>query len=160
MSTIEASAGLDSATSDTGSPERIIEAMYAAISAPAGVAPAWDRFRALFAPGARLIPTNRGEGRPLLRGHDVEGYIASNGAMLTEMSFDERQVAHRTERFGNVAHVWSTYESRHAPEDAEPFGRGINSIQLYHDGRRWWVMTVFWDSERADNPIPPAYLPS
>ena len=43
---------------------------------------------------------------------------------------------------------------------AEPFARGINSIQLYHDGARWWVVNVFWDSERADNAIPSEYRPA
>jgi hypothetical protein len=27
-----------------------------------------------------------------------------------------------------------------------------------NDGRRWWVVTVFWDSERPDNRIPEKYL--
>jgi len=61
-------------------------------------------------------------------------------------------------RFGNVVHAFSTYESRRAQADAQPFARGINSIQLYHDGTRWWVMTLMWDSERPDNPIPAKYL--
>jgi hypothetical protein len=78
--------------------------------------------------------------------------------ILHSMGFEERQIAMRVERFGCVAHAWSTYESRHAP-DEEPFARGINSIQLYNDGTRWWVVTVFWDSERVDNPIPATYLP-
>jgi hypothetical protein len=72
--------------------------------------------------------------------------------------FVEREVASCTERYGHMAHVWSTYESKYSPEDAEPFTRGINSMQLVrHDGR-WWVLTILWDAERADQPIPPAYL--
>ena len=146
----------------TDSIEGIVTTLYALISAAKGEARDWDRFRTMFLPGARLIPTNRAihEGRG---GHppdvmDVETFIRTGTPVLVSMGFDERQIAMRVERFGCVAHVWSTYESRHAPEEA-PFARGINSIQLYHDGARWWVVTIYWDSERADNPIPDAYLP-
>jgi heme-degrading monooxygenase HmoA len=89
----------------------------------------------------------------------VETFIRTTMPVLGSMGFEERQITMRVERFGCIAHVWSTYDSRRAADDAEPFARGINSIQLYHDGTRWWVVTVFWDSERADNPIPDAYLP-
>ena len=58
-----------------------------------------------------------------------------------------------------MLHAFSTYEARRTPDDAEPFMRGINSIQLFHDGTRWWVVTVFWDAERPGNPIPAEYLP-
>lgn len=147
----------------TRSIEGIITTLYASISGPAGKARDWDAFRALFIPGARLIPTNRvihgGQGGHAPAVMDVEAFVRTTAPVLETMGFEERQVAMRVERFGCVAHAWSTYESRHAADDAEPFSRGINSIQLYHDGARWWIVTVFWDSERPDNPIPPGYLP-
>lgn len=87
-------------------------------------------------------------------------FIRTSAPVLEGMDFHEVQIAARVERFGCIAHVWSTYDSRRAPDDAEPFARGINSIHLYHDGARWWVVNVFWDSERAGNPIPGQYLPS
>jgi hypothetical protein len=55
--------------------------------------------------------------------------------------------------------VFSSYESKRTAQDAKPFSRGINSIQLLNDGKRWYVVTIFWDSERPDNPIPAKYLP-
>ena len=63
------------------------------------------------------------------------------------------------ERFGNVAHVFSSYESFRRGE-TKPFTRGINSIQLVWDGRRWWVLSIFWDSERPDQPIPAEFVPN
>ena len=63
-------------------------------------------------------------------------------------------------RFGAVAHVFSTYESRTLVElILKPFTRGINSIQLFFDGKRWWTVTIFWDSERPGQAIPVEYLP-
>jgi hypothetical protein len=152
-----------SAVEGTDSIEGIITRMYAAISGAAGEARDWDGFRALFLPGARMIPTNRvihsGQGGHPPDVMDIETFIRTTAPAVERMDFHEMQIAMRVEAFGCIAHAWSTYESRRSPDDAEPFARGINSIQLYHDGARWWVVNVFWDSERADNPIPPQYLP-
>jgi hypothetical protein len=60
--------------------------------------------------------------------------------------------------FGNIAHVFSTYESKHAKDDEKPFARGINSFQLMNDGKRWWIVTIFWQGEDDKNPLPAEYL--
>ena len=133
----------------------IIKALYATISGPAGPRD-WERERSLFAPGARLQPTrpNDGGGGGTLEMLDVEGYIASRGPVFAQDDFYEAEVARREERFGNIAQAWSTYEYRRSPDDPAPFGRGINSIQLFHDGDRWWIVSVLWDNERPGNPLP------
>jgi hypothetical protein len=142
--------------------EDTLTTLYAAVSGPAGQPRDWERFRTLFLPGARMIPTNRaihnGQGGHPPDVMDIETFIRTTAPLLEPIDFHEVQIAMRVERFGCIAHVWSTYDSRRAPDAAEPFARGINSIQLYHDGARWWVVSVFWDSERTDNPIPPRYL--
>ncbi|MFQ5680142.1 MAG: hypothetical protein ACE5HP_11870 [Gemmatimonadota bacterium] len=88
----------------------------------------------------------------------MEDYVRLIGPRLGERGFFEREIGNVTERFGNVAQAFSTYESRFSPDDPEPFQRGINSIQLFHDGTRWWIISVLWDWERPDNPIPERYL--
>jgi hypothetical protein len=80
----------------------------------------------------------------------------ANDALLK--GFFEREVSKKVDGFGTILHVFSTYESRRAATDEKPFARGINSIQLMQHGGRWWVVTVLWDQERPDNPIPPKYL--
>lgn len=136
--------------------EGIVRALYEVISGPAGTRD-WDRERTLLAPGARQMPTRpRPEGGATLDMFDMDGYIASRSPFFAENDFYEAEIAHRVERFGNIAHVWSTYEYRRAPE-AEPFGRGINSIQLFHDGDRWWIVSILWDNEREGNPLPEEY---
>jgi hypothetical protein len=57
----------------------------------------------------------------------------------------------------NIMQAFSTYETHRDSADARPI-RGINSIQLFNDGSRWWVVGVMWDNERPDKPIPAAYL--
>jgi hypothetical protein len=160
-------------TSDVSTLDGIIAAVYEVISGPAGQKRDWERMRSLFAPGARLIPTAavRPEGSspdaPLTGDEphaaqvlDVDGYIARAGKYLEENGFFESEFARRVETYGHIAHAWSTYESRHTAEDPEPFARGINSIQLMHDGRRWWLVTIFWEAETPRTPIPEQYLQS
>lgn len=144
---------------DVESVDAIIAALYDVISGPAGQKRDWDRFRSLFIEGARLIPTGRAQDGAVR--HMVwtpAEYVANAGARLEERGFFEREIGRTVQRFGNVAHVFSAYDSKNTLADAQPFARGINSIQLLHDGARWWVVTIFWDSERADNPIPAEYL--
>jgi hypothetical protein len=144
---------------DVGSPDAIIAALYDVISGPAGQKRNWDRMRSLFIPGARLIPTTASQqGKVVPRVLDVEGYIGRAGSNLEKNGFFEREISRKTDSFGNIMHAFSTYESRRTKEDAKPFARGINSIQLVNDGTRWWIVTVFWDSERPNNPLPEKYL--
>ena len=143
---------------DVQSIDALINATYEVISGPAGKPRDWERERTLFWPGARLIPTATVPGRndvelaPLIL--NVDGYIER----VEKAGFYETEIARRTEQFGQIAHVWSTYESRHSPEDPEPFMRGINSIQLFNDGARWWIVNIFWQHESATHPLPEKYL--
>jgi hypothetical protein len=146
---------------DVASLDAIVQALYESISGPAGPRD-WDRLRHLFLPGARLIPCGRppGESTARARVFSVDEFIERIEAATKAEGFFEREVHRKLDRFGAVAHVFSTYESRHAAADARPFVRGINSIQLFFDGKRWWVVTIFWDSERPDQPIPAEHLPA
>jgi TonB-dependent SusC/RagA subfamily outer membrane receptor len=144
---------------DVASEDAIVAALYDVISGPAGQKRDWDRFRSLFVPGARLIPTGVGPDRQArIRTMTPDEYATRAGAQLEQNGFFEREIARTGETFGSVAHAFSTYESRHAASDEKPFARGINSIQLFNDGTRWWIVSVYWDSERPTNPIPQKYL--
>ena len=144
---------------DVASANAIVAALYDVISGPAGQPRDWDRFRSLFVADARLIPTGAGaDGKGHIRAMTPDEYAASSGPRLEQAGFFEREIARTSETFGGVTHAFSTYESRRGAKDEKPLARGINSIQLFNDGTRWWVVTVYWDSERAGNPIPQRYL--
>lgn len=144
---------------DANSIERIIAAVYDVISGPAGKKRDWDRMRSLFLPGARLIPTSRRQnGVYDSRVLSVEDYVTRGSVLFEKESFFEKEIARRTERFGHIAHVFSTYEARRTADDAKPFQRGINSIQLMNDGNRWWIVTIFWQGEDEKNLLPEKYL--
>jgi hypothetical protein len=141
---------------DGDSIESITRAVYDVISGPKG-ARDWVRFRGLFADGARLISvrvTPEGAAPNVMT---VGDYEKRAGANFETNGFYETGVANRVETFGSIAHVFSTYESRRAPGE-KPFARGINSFQLVKEHGVWKVMTILWDSERADSPIPEKYL--
>jgi hypothetical protein len=141
----------------------IITAAYDSISGPPGKRD-WIRVRSLFMPGARLIPTAENAGEISLGGQiaphllDVDGFIERIRDHVEKNGFFEREIARRTEQFGHIAHVWSTYESRHNADDPQPFMRGINSIQLFYAGSRWWILTIYWQHESTEHPIPGEYL--
>jgi hypothetical protein len=145
--------------SDVASIDAIVASLYDVISGPAGQKRDWDRFRSLFAPNARLIPTGRrADGAQVMRTMTPEEYAAAVGPQLENGGFFEREIGRQMEQFGGIAHVFSAYDSKRLPTDAAPFARGINSIQLVTDGTRWFVLTVLWDSERSNNRIPDRYL--
>ena len=145
---------------DVASIEAIIAALYDVISGAPNQNRDWDRFRSLFTSGARLIVgAPAPDGRVPSRNFTVEEYVVVADPFLKRDGFWERQIARRVERYGNVAHVFSTYESRVKSPDTQPFSRGINSIQLVTNGERWWVVTILWDFDRPGNPIPAQYLP-
>ena len=139
----------------------IITALYDVISGDAGVVRDWDRFLSLFVPGATLSPVGRPQGESRYRRMVItpDEYAGGIGESLEANGFHEIEIHRATEEYGQIAHAFSTYESRRMASDPEPFARGINSIQLMNDGSRWWVVSIFWLGEAPDHPIPAKYLP-
>lgn len=146
------------AEADVTSIDAIVKALYATISGPAGQPRDWNRLRSLFLPEARMMPVGkRPTGEVRMRMLGVNDYIATSASLIEKNGFDERELARREERFGNIAHVFSTYEAR---TELEPIHlRGINTLQLMFDGKRWWIVSLMWQAESADMPLPAAYLP-
>jgi hypothetical protein len=147
---------------DVASVDAIMKAVYDVISGAAGEKRDWDRFRTLFHKDARMIPSGKNPQTGVFgaRAYTPEEYIKRTEPVFAKDGFYERETARRTEIYGNIAHIFSTYEAFRSLSDKKPFLRGINSFQLMNDGKRWWVMTIFWQAETADNPLPKKYLKS
>jgi hypothetical protein len=154
-----APAGVSAAASgDVNSVNSIVAALYDVISGPAGKARDWERFRSLFAPGARLAAVSHlANGRTTSQGFTVDEYASRAAPAFVRAGFYEREIARQEETYSHISEVFSSYESRHAPGE-KPFERGINAIQLVNDGRRWWVISIAWEAETNDHPIPENYL--
>jgi hypothetical protein len=151
---------------DVDSVDHLVASLYDVISGPAGKPRDWDRFRALFLPDGRLgvvrpeSPAKKDA--PASTGDAVfltpDLYVQRDDPYFKLHGFFERSIANRVEAFGNLVHVWSTYESRHAEHDRQPFARGINSIQVVHAQGRFWIASILWDEERPGLTLPGKYL--
>ena len=149
------------AAADVRSIEAILHAKYEVLSGPAGPRD-WNRFYSLFIPsGGRLIRTQRTaqDSTPHLNAMTPQEYAQQVSGFVAKNSFYEKPISLSVDTFGAVTQVFSTYESRKAKDDPQPFGRGIDSFQLFNDGKRWYIVTIWWDAERPGNPIPARYLP-
>ena len=129
--------------------ETLVPAIYECISGDAGAPRDWERFRFLHWPGARSLRTVvHPDGRIEAQVFENDAYIENVTPFFAQNGFYEMETAQRIERFGQVAHVWSRYEARTSPDSPDVIKRGANSIQLFHDGTRWWVVSTIWDNER------------
>jgi Domain of unknown function (DUF4440) len=120
---------------------RTIHDTYAVISGPAGQKRDFDKMRALFAPGALLrVITPKG-----IRGGTLDDYIAKSGPILEKEGFTEHELGRRTEVYGNLATVWSSYDGR--TQSGSFHERGINSFQLVKVDGKWLVASILWQEE-------------
>lgn len=138
---------------DVKSVDAIVHAAYDAISGPAG-ARDWNRFRSLFLPQARFTEVGKApDGSPYIISWGVDEFVRDAGAVFEKEPFYENAIVNQPFTYGGMTQVLSSYESKHAPNE-KPFTRGVNSFQLLNDGNRFWIVSIFWDSERPDNPLP------
>jgi len=135
--------------SDVSTLDGLIRASYKVLSGPAGQRRDWERYRTLFVEGARLIPVVAAAGaKPRARQLSLEDYIRRVEPIFAVEDFWERETGRQTEIFGRVAHVLSAYESLRDPKGT-PFERGANSMQLFYDDSRWWIVSVMWNTSRG-----------
>lgn len=144
---------------DVSSPEALVKADLESISGDVGVPRQWGRDLSLYDEHAYFVSAEKDPktGKVVLEKSTPREYAERNDRGLVENGFMEHEVAHETFRFGNVATVVSSYESRSAKTGA--VSRGVNIYQTYFDGERWWILSIVWDAERPDNPIPAELLP-
>jgi hypothetical protein len=133
--------------------DSIIRAKYECVTCAPGAPMQKERDRALFVANP-LFLADRPEG---MRRMTFDEWAGEAEPILTA-GFYEKEIARREMRFGRIAHVTSVYEAR-LTEDGPILKRGINSVQLLWDQGRWWIVSILWDNERADNPIPADLLP-
>jgi hypothetical protein len=142
---------------DVQSLDAIVAAIYDVISGPPG-ARDWNRFNSLFAKDARLIAVRMPkDGKASLAVMTPKDYADRAGSYFMEHGFFEHELSRKTDSFGAMTHIYTTYESRET-KDGKPIDRGINSMEFFYDGQRWWCVEIYWDAERPGNPIPEKYL--
>jgi hypothetical protein len=143
---------------DVQSLDALVAAIYDVISGPPGERD-WHRFASLFAADARLVAVRvpKDGGKPALLVMTPRDYQERGGKYFLTHGFFEHELSRKTDSYGAMTHIYSTYESRES-QDGKPIDRGINSMEFFFDGERWWCVEIYWDAERPGNPIPEKYL--
>lgn len=144
---------------DVSTMDSILVAFYDVVSGPAGAPRQWSRDRSLYIPGIWFVAMSKdstGKIRADVMSH--QDFVDRTNDGFVKRGFYEKEIHRTVQRFGSYAHVMSTYEMRERM-DGPIIGRGINSVEMFWDGKRWWIASAVWDDERPDNPIPAEYLP-
>jgi hypothetical protein len=144
---------------DVASIDSIVAAFYDVISGPVGQPRQWARDRSLYIPGVRFVSTGYDrEDRRTVQVMDHQQFVDATDAGFVAQGFYETEIHRVTHRVNDIAHVFSTYEMRQTP--AGPvIGRGVNSLELFWDGSRWWIAGAVWIDEAPGHPLPADFLP-
>jgi hypothetical protein len=140
----------------------IIQSLYAVISGPAGKERNWEDFKNLFAENARMyiaVPSN--DSGSVLKSITPEEYVQRNKTRLSDIGFNERELYRITNTYGAGTQILSTYESHFTNKNGEEeIAKGINNIQLYFNGNRYFIVSIFWDANAKNIQVPDRYLPT
>nr|WP_294943605.1 hypothetical protein [uncultured Mucilaginibacter sp.] len=136
----------------------IMKAYYDVVTVKKGDKPSYQRDSSLHIPDPRCgaVRTKK-DGSKVFDYMTLKEFHKRSDEFLTQEGFVETEIGRKVEQFGNIYHVWSTYESRNTP-DGPVIERGINSIEMYNDGKRFWIIAWYFDEESKTNPIPKKYL--
>lgn len=142
---------------DVKSIDAIIATVYQVISGEPGATRDWDRFKNLFTPDARLIPTRKSESGELIpKPMSPNEYVELFKSRIPT-GFFEKELSRKTEAYGTLVHAFSTYETKEK-NDGPVTNRGINSIQLFKDKNRYYIVNIFWCAESMGFVLPEKYL--
>ena len=154
---IAASAGIlsvstppsDNVIPDTKTTKSIVDSLYALISGRTTEPRDWETWKTLHVPGARITPIENSEdGSRIARTMTPDEFIDSRSRFFLQQDFFEWETEREERTYGRLAHVWSSYEAAHEP-GGRIIRKGVNSIQLFNDGERWWILAVAWDAVEA-----------
>ncbi len=144
---------------DVATLDGIMSAFYDVVSGPVGQPRQWSRDRTLYIRGVLFISTEFGkDGKPHHQIMSHQQFVDRSNASVVSQGFYEQEIHRVTTRYGTIAHVMSTYVMRRS-KNGPLIGRGVNSLELFYDGKRWWIVCDLWEDERPGNPLPKGLLP-
>jgi hypothetical protein len=143
---------------DVATVDGMVQAYYDVITGPAGQPRQWSRDRSLYIPSVRFVATGVAQGRPYARVMEHQDFVDGSDSLFVHDGFVEREIHRVTRSYGNIVQVFSTYEERRTA-GGPVAGRGINALQLFWDGTRWWIASAIWFEEDPSHPIPAEFLP-
>ena len=142
---------------DVSSIENLTKAYYDCISGPIGEQRDFERFKNLFHPQAMFTYSywSEEEQKSKLMIFDIEEYIGKLD-YLDKRGFYEEELANQEVNYGSITQSLSTY--RFWMEDKYAEGRGVTSYNYFFDGNRYWILSMFWQMESEQFPIPEELL--
>jgi len=130
---------------NVGTLDGIIKAYYDVVSVKKGEKVSYERDSLLHVPNVRVASAGMdANGKPYLTYSSLQEYHRSSDAYMEKSGFYEKEIARKVQNIRNIYHVWSSYESRNSP-DGRVIAQGVNSIELYFDGKRFWILGWFYD---------------
>lgn len=133
--------------------DAIINKGLAIISGEKGATRDWDTFRNLFTPNATFAFVEHdtlGNGR--YRSFSLEEFVRIGRRGYEGNGFLEYELRKTVDEYNGIAHVFQGYYAKGQREE-----KGINSYQLMHDGKRWWITSILWASDANGISIPEEY---
>ncbi len=131
----------------------IMNASYEVVSGEAGEFRALERDLSLHNPNAVYSYQEEVNGKLEQVSMSLKDFHKETDTMVAKTAFYENEINKEVRVFGNIAHVWSTYETR-LIKNGPVVRRGINSVQLYYSQNRWWIISWTFDKERGNMKIP------
>ena len=134
--------------------DQLMTELYGVISGPRGERD-WATFKALYHPTAMMgsIAIDA-EGHHQFHAFSPEQYIERNGQVFKKYDFYENELNRKTQIFGNIAQVFTSYEFELTRPEGVTKKRGINCIQLVREKGRWWITNIIWQAENDQTPLP------
>lgn len=139
--------------------DAIITDLYDSISFHKDKNPDYEKFKSLFIDGGRLISVKDTTSYTLSPA-DYEQSMSNQRESGAVIAFEETELDRKTEQYGNILHIFSTYQTRLRTPDGTDSARGINSIQLMKKDGSWKVVSLIWYEEDQAHPLPEEYLPA
>jgi hypothetical protein len=141
---------------DVATVDGLMKAFYEVVNVGPEGPRQWDRDRTLYSPWIRFVALGASpSGRAEVAIWTQQQLVDATEPLLRS-GFREREIHRTMRRYGRMVHVDSTYET----ELSGKRSRGVNSLELYFDGARWWMASAMWQSEDRDHPLPAELLPA
>ena len=130
---------------DVSTLDGILKAYYDVVTVKKGEKVSYERDSLLHVAGVRVAAIGQDQnGKTLLQYTSLKQFHKESDPYIEKNGFIETEINRKVENVHNLWHVWSTYESRNVA-GGPVIERGTNSIELYFDGKRFWILGWFYD---------------
>ncbi len=154
MATENLKAQSTSFENDAKTIDALMKASYEVVSGEKGTKRQWERDNYLHHPKAVYSFFDKEKQEQLTM--TLQEFHKETDQMVMGTSFYENEVNREVRIFGNIAQVWSTYETR-LEKNGKVERRGINSVQLIFENDRWYIISWIFCGETNNNLIPKTF---